>query len=133
VDGTTRWRGSQNLTWRKGKWSVGGSAYYIGKLEDSALTTNAATYQALGTLSYIGKTYESGAYVYRYIVHDTVTFNTFVSSRFAGERNAWTRDTTVRLGVVNFTDKKPPLTGGGASSIFNPLGYRRHEVDRRFA
>lgn len=124
VDGTSRVRGSANLTWQKGAWRAGVSAYYIGKYADSGATTTAAVYDSLGAPSYLSKQFDSGAYLYRYVVEDSISANTFVSYRFTRKDSKWLSDLTVRLGVVNFTNKQPPLTPGAfgfSSSVYAHL------------
>ncbi len=112
VSGTTRWRGVGNLTWRKAEWTAGLSAYYIGSFADTGAPTTATIYNNLGAPSYIARQFNDGTYTYRYRVHDIVTFNSFVSYRFNNQAAKWLRDSSVRLGVVNLTDKEPPLTSG---------------------
>jgi len=111
VDGTTRWRGSNTISWRKGQWNAAVSGYYTGSFADSA-TTTAATYNSLGAPGYISRQFDSGSYLYRYRVHDVVTFNAFVGRRFGAEAPSWLRGTGVRLSVVNLTDREPPLASG---------------------
>ncbi|MFI5335369.1 MAG: TonB-dependent receptor domain-containing protein, partial [Opitutales bacterium] len=112
VDGTTRWRGTSGITWTKGHWHAGLSAYYIGPYADSAATTTAALYTSLGAPAYLSKQFDSGGYLYRYVVSDTITYNTFASYHFPASANRWLRNTTVRVGIVNLTDKVPPLASG---------------------
>jgi len=112
VDGTSRWRGTANLTWHKAAWSAGLSAYYTGSYTDAGASTNAATYASLGNPSYLSKTFTDGAYAYRYIVHDNVTLNAFAAYRFGAEYGKWLERTSVRVGVINLADREPPLTSG---------------------
>ncbi len=111
VDGTTRWRGTGSISWRKQNWNAGFSAYYIGSFADTA-TTTAATYASLGSPGYISKQFDSGSYLYRYVAHDIVTFNAFFGRSFGAESAKWLRGSGVRIGVVNLTDREPPLTSG---------------------
>lgn len=111
VDGTTRWRGTNSISWRKGNWNASLSGYYTGRFADTAATT-AATYAALGQPSYISKQFDSGTYLYRYVVRDVVTFNASLGYRFNAEAPALLRRTSVKLGVVNLTDREPPLASG---------------------
>ncbi len=111
VGGTTRWRGTANITWRKNAWAGSLSAYYVGPWADTA-TTTAAIYTTLGEPGYISKQLDSGSFLYRYKVSDVTTFNTALSYRFSREAKHVFRSTMVRLGVVNLTDKEPPLTSG---------------------
>jgi iron complex outermembrane receptor protein len=113
--GNSRWRGSSAITWRRGNWSAGFSGYYIGSYSDSSATTTQAVYESLGRPTYLSKTFDTSAvgnYLYRYIVHDSVTFNAYVGYRFGAETNRWLRKTSVRLGVVNLRDSAPPLASG---------------------
>ncbi len=112
VNGTTRWRGTSSLSWRNANWSAGLSSYYIGSYADTGATTTAANYIALGAPRYLSKQFSDGAYLYRYRVHDTVTFNAFVQRRFAADSAKWLRKSSIRLGVVNLADKEPPLESG---------------------
>lgn len=110
-DGTTRWRGSASVSWRKGNWSAGTSAYYTGRYSDTASTT-AALYTSLGTPNYLSKTFTDNAYAYRYVIHDNVTFNAFTGYRFGANSGKWLSRSSVKVGVVNLLDRNPPLTSG---------------------
>ena len=111
TDGTTRWRGTTALNWRKGNWSAGFSAYYTGSYADTA-TVTAANYALLGSPNYISKQFDSGTYLYRYAVRDVVSFNASLGYRFKQEAPRLLRHSSIRLGVVNLTDQEPPLTSG---------------------
>ena len=138
VGGTTRWRGIGTVTWRKAAWTGTLSGYYIGAFADTGATISAAQYAALGGPSYIAKTFDSGSFVYRYIVHDVVTFNGALSYRFQRDAARLLRGTSLRLGVINLTDKEPPLAQGAfgySSSVHGPLFAGRtwtFEVTRQF-
>lgn len=138
VDGTTRLRGNANLTWSKDRWRAGVSAYYIGDYADSGATTTAANYTSLGEPSYIAKQFDSGNFLYRYVVQDSISMNTFVAYRIPKSDRKWLSDATVRLGIVNFTDEKPPLTPGAfgfSSSVYAHLFPGRTwtlDVTKRF-
>ncbi|MCX6955742.1 MAG: TonB-dependent receptor [Verrucomicrobia bacterium] len=112
VDGTTRWRGVGTVSWRKGPWGAGFSGYYTGSYADSSATTTAAVYNTLGTPKYLSRQFTDGNYAYRYRVHDVVSFNSYVSYRFNAQAAKWLRESSIRLGVVNLTDKEPPLVSG---------------------
>lgn len=114
LDGTTRWRGNASIAWRKGNWNAGVSGYYIGHFADAAASTTLANYTTLGAPIYLSRQFDSGTYLYRYVVHDIVTFNAFVGRRFGPESARWLRGSGVRLGVVNLSDREPPLTSGAA-------------------
>ena len=117
VGGNARWRGTSALSWRKDAWSGSFGAYYIGSSQDSP-TTTAAVWESLGRPSYIVRQFTNGAYAYRYLMHDSVTFNASVGYRFGATAAAWLRQTRVRLGVVNLADKAPPIASG--QSTYSP-------------
>lgn len=124
ANGTTRWRGTGNVTWRNANWSAGVSGYYIGSYADGGATTTAAVYNSLGAPKYLSKQFSDGAYLYRYRVHDTVTFNGFVQHRFGTQASPLLRRSSIRLGVVNLTDKEPPLESGNfgfSTSVYGSL------------
>lgn len=111
VGGASRWRGTTTVAWRNGNWSGSFGGYYVGSSQDGATTTQ-ALYDSLGQPSYIAKHFTEGRFVYRYLVHDFVTYNATLGYRFGGANGAWSRGVRVRLGVVNLTDKAPPLASG---------------------
>ena len=138
VDGTTRWRGTNSVSWRQGNWNAGFSAYYIGRFADTA-TTTAANYATYGEPTYIAKQFDSGTYLYRYVVHDVVTFNASLGYRFKPDApRAFLHNTSVRLGVVNLADKEPPLVSGAfgySSSVHGSLFAGRtwtFEITKQF-
>jgi len=112
VDGVSRWRGTSNLSWRKDSWSGGLGAYYIGPWQSGA-TTTAAVFESLGRPSYIAEHFTGGRKVYRYVVDSVVTFNASLGYRFGPDAARGLRNTRVRLGAINFTDKAPPLAPEG--------------------
>lgn len=114
VDGTTRWRGATSISWRKGNWNAGFSGYYTGRFADTAnpLTIGGASYALLGSPSYISKQFDSGAFLYRFVVREVVSFNASLGYRFKQEAPRLLRNSSIRLGVVNLSDKEPPLTAG---------------------
>jgi hypothetical protein len=121
------WRGTTTLSWQRDTWAAGLSAYYTGSYQDSNATTTQATYLALGSPGYIGQTFTGGAWTYRYIVHDTLTYNTYASYRLAS-KNRWLNGTTVRVGVVNVFNTKPPLSSdarGYDPAVYNNLARGR--------
>ena len=73
-------------------------------------TVTAATYTALGAPGYISKQFDSGSYLYRYVVRDVVSFNASVGYRFKQEAPRVLRNSSIRLGVINLTDREPPHT-----------------------
>ncbi len=138
VNGTTRWRGTGTVSWRNANWSSGVSGYYVGSYADGGATTTAAIYNTLGAPKYLSRQFSDGAYLYRYRVHDTVTFNAFLQRRFNAQAAPWLRGSAVRLGVVNLTDKEPPLESGAfgySSSVYGSLFQGRTwtlELTRHF-
>jgi outer membrane receptor protein involved in Fe transport len=117
VGGNARWRGTSTLSWRREAWSGALGAYYIGASQDSPTTTQ-AVWESLGRPSYIVRQFTNGAYAYRYLMHDSVTFNASVGYRFGASSPAWLRQTRLRLGVVNLADKAPPMASG--QSTYSP-------------
>jgi len=117
---TPRWRGSMSLNWRRKDWGAGLSAYYIGDYTDSGATTTQAVWDSLGDPKYIVPVFTNGTTVYRNHVADTMSYNANVSYRLR-TKNKWTNDTTIRLGVINFMNKKPPLSSD--SRGYDPAIY----------
>jgi outer membrane receptor protein involved in Fe transport len=118
--GAAIWRGTTTLTWHRAQWDAGLSAYYIGRYQDSNATTTQGIYQSLGSPGYIDPVYTGGAWVYRYVVHDSLTWNAYVSYRLR-TKNPYLRHTTVRLGVVNLLNEAPPLSSD--SRGYDPAVY----------
>ena len=144
TDGTTRWRGTGSITWRKANWTAGVSGYYIGRFvgntADIATTPaiSAATYANLGSPNYLSKQFSDGAYLYRYVIHDVVTYNAFAARRFGSESAKWLRGSSIRFGVVNLADRQPPLAPGAfgfSSTVHGSLFQGRTwtmELTRQF-
>ena len=107
--GAAVWRGTTTLSWQRQQWGAGLGAYYIGRYQDSNATTTQGVYQSLGSPGYIEPVYTGGAWTYRYVVHDSLTYNTYVTYRVAAA-NRYLNGTTVRLGVINLLNAKPPLS-----------------------
>lgn len=118
VGGDARWRGTTTLAWRNGSWAGSFGAYYIGASQDTGATTNAANWESLGHPTYLEKQFNAGTYTYRYVMHDSVTFNASLAYRFDATASEWLRRTRVRLGIVNLADKAPPLASG--QSAYSP-------------
>ena len=106
---TPDWRGSTTLTWRKKQWGAGVGMYYIASYTDVNATTTQAVWDSLGNPAYIKPVFNNGAYSYRYVVHDTKTYNVYLSYRVSSQ-NRWLNNTSLRLGVNNLFDAKPPLS-----------------------
>ena len=137
VEGATRWRGTTGVNWRKGAWNAGLSGYYIGRFADSASVT-AAVYDSLGAPKYVSKQFDSGRFLYRYVIGEVLTYNAFIGHRFGAQAPGWLRQTGVRFGVTNLADRVPPLTSGAvgySASVHGSLFPGRIwtlEITRRF-
>jgi len=118
VGGDARWRGTTTVAWRGGNWAGSFGAYYIGASQDTGATTTAAVWDSLGHPTYLEKQLNGGTYTYRYLIHDSVTFNASLAYRFGPTANEWIRRTRLRLGVVNLADSAPPLASG--QSAYSP-------------
>jgi outer membrane receptor protein involved in Fe transport len=121
--GAAVWRGTTTLSWQRQHWGAGLSAYYIGSYQDSNATTTPGLYQSLGSPGYIAQVYTGGVWTYRYVVHDSLTYNAYVTYRVSA-KNRYLNDTTLRLGVVNLLNAKPPLSSdsrGYDPGVYNVL------------
>jgi iron complex outermembrane receptor protein len=114
------WRGTTGLTWKHRQWGAGIAMYYIGHYSDAGATTTAAIYGSLGNPSYITPVFTSGAYSYRDTVHDSKSYNVFVTYKLATD-NRFLRNTSLRLGVNNVLNAKPPLSSD--SRGYDPAVY----------
>jgi outer membrane receptor protein involved in Fe transport len=124
---TPIWRGSSTVTWRKKQWGAGLGMYYIGRFTDVNATTTQAVWDSLGNPSYIQPIFNNGAYSYRYVVHDSKSYNVFVSYRIQAQ-NRWLNQTSLRLGVNNLFDAQPPLSAdsrGYEPSLYNVMARGR--------
>jgi len=123
IDGNSRVRGSAALTWTNYEWSAGLSAYYIGEYADTGASISDETYQELGQPGYV-KTVDG---VHYWKVDDTITYNAFLSKKFTSD-SMLLNDLTLRLGVKNLTDEKPPLTSdtaGYSQGVYNSVAMGR--------
>lgn len=118
VGGNSRWRGTTTIAWRSGNWAASLGAYFIGASQDTGATTTAAVWESLGRPGYLEKQFNAGTYTYRYVIHDSTTLNASFAYRFNANTSEWLRRTRVRLGVINFTDRAPPLASG--QSAYSP-------------
>jgi outer membrane receptor protein involved in Fe transport len=72
------------------------------------------------------------------VVHDTATYNAFIGRRFGAESARVLRNSSVRVGVINLADRKPPLipdAAGYSTSVYGSLLQGRTwtlEVTRQF-
>ena len=120
---TPDWRGSTTLSWRRQQWGAGLGLYYIASYTDVNATTTQAVWDSLGNPTYIKPIFNNGAYSYRYVVHDTKSYNLYVTYRFTAQ-NRWLNNTNLRLGVNNLFDAKPPLSAdsrGYDPSLYNNM------------
>ncbi len=124
---TPVWRGSTSVTWRRQQWTAGLGHYYLGRYTDVNATTTQAVWDSLGNPGYIRPVFNNGAYSYRYVVHDSNSYNVFVTYR-AGVSHRWLKHTSVRLGVNNLFDAQPPLSAdsrGYDPAIYNLMARGR--------
>ena len=124
---TPIWRGSTNLNWRRKQWSAGLGFYYIGRYTDVNATTTQATWDSLGNPSYILPVFNNGANSYRYIIHDSKSFNVYMTYRVSSQ-NRWLKNTDIRLGANNVLDAKPPLSAdsrGYDVGVYNTMARGR--------
>jgi outer membrane receptor protein involved in Fe transport len=124
---TPKWRGSATLTWRKKQWGAGLGFYYTGRFTDLNATTTATQYADLGAPGYLQPVFTNGAYSYRYVVHDSKSYNVFASYRFAA-KSRWLNQTSIRFGVNNVFNAEPPLSAdsrGYEPSLYNVLARGR--------
>ena len=110
--GAAEWRSTSNIFWRYNQWNAGLGIYYVGKTHDTGATTSEAVYESLGRPGYIEPFYTQGRTIYRRVIDSFVSYNLSVGYDFAGSRNPILRDSRIRLGIVNLTDKEPPLASG---------------------
>ncbi|RDE07497.1 TonB-dependent receptor [Sphingomonas aracearum] len=88
-----KWRGSATLTWSLGDVTVSGFAQYTGKVFDTALT------------------YPDGSY---WEITPTTTANLYAQYRFS---SGALEGSSIRLGVRNLFDTKPPLSSDGYPGV----------------
>jgi outer membrane receptor protein involved in Fe transport len=121
------WRGSTTLNWRRKNWSAGVGHYYIGHYTDVNATTTQATWDSLGNPGYIMPVFNNGSYAYRYVVHDTNSYNAFVVYRVPGQ-SRWFKGLDLRFGVNNVFNLKPPLSAdsrGYEVGLYNTIARGR--------
>jgi iron complex outermembrane recepter protein len=107
--GAAQWRSTSNVFWRNGPWNAGLGIYHVGETHDGGATTTQAVYESLGSPSYITPFFTQGRTVYRRVIDSFVSYNLSIGYQFDGSGNALLRDTRVRMGIMNLTDKEPPL------------------------
>lgn len=124
---TPKWRGGSTLSWRKNQWGAGLGFYYIARFTDLNATTTKAIWDSLGNPSYIQPVLNNGNYSYRYVIHDSKSYNFYATYRVASQ-NRWLNQMSVRLGVNNLFDATPPLSAdsrGYEPSIHNVMARGR--------
>jgi iron complex outermembrane recepter protein len=109
ASGAAKVRSTSNIFWRNGQWNAGLGIYHVGETHDSGATTTQAVYESLGRPSYIEPFFTQGRTVYRRVIDSFITYNLSVGYEFDGASFAMLRDTRLRVGVINLTDKEPPL------------------------
>lgn len=117
-----KWRGNAQLSWRRNNWSAGLGMFYVGSFTLSGVTTSQATYESLGSPTYIKPVFTNGSTVYRMVHRDTQTYNAFLSYRIdKKDTRSWLRDTSVRVGVNNLFNTEPPLSND--NNTYEPALY----------
>lgn len=111
-DGAAKIRSTTNLSWRKGPWNAGIGIYHVGKTHDTGATTTQATYESLGSPSYIEPFFTGGRTLYRLVIDPVTSYNVSLGYRFDENAPSWIGDTRVRLAISNVTDEEPPLASG---------------------
>ena len=122
-----KWRGAATLSWRRKAWDAGLGFYYIGRYTDVNATTTQVIYDSLGAPGYIQPVFNNGAYSYRYVVHDSKSYNVHAAYRISAG-NRYLNDTSIRVGVNNVLDAKPPLSAdsrGYDVSVYNTMARGR--------
>ncbi|MDH7943559.1 TonB-dependent receptor [Pseudohongiella sp. SYSU M77423] len=109
-NGAAKWRSTSNIFWRNGAWNAGLGIYHVGETHDTGATTTQAVYESLGQPDYIEPFFTQGRTVYRRVIDSFVTYNLTVGYQFDNTASPLLRDTRVRVGVINLTDKEPPLS-----------------------
>ena len=115
--GAAKWRGTTNLNWQMDGWNAGLGIYYVGRTHDSGATTTEAIYQSLGQPGYIEPFFTAGRTLYRRVIDPVVSYNLSLGYRFGENSPEWLRDTRLRLGIVNLTNKEPPLSAAGSDNF----------------
>tara|TARA_R100000306_G_scaffold44920_1_gene42926 strand:+ start:98276 stop:101395 length:3120 start_codon:yes stop_codon:yes gene_type:complete len=109
-NGAAKWRSTSNIFWRNGSWNAGLGIYHVGETHDTGATTTQAVYESMGQPGYIEPFFTQGRTVYRRVIDSFVTYNLTVGYQFDNSASPLLRDTRVRVGVINLTDKEPPLS-----------------------
>ena len=127
-----KWRGNVQLNWRRDNWSGGLGMFYVGNFTLAGVNTDRATYESLGSPSYIQPVFTNGSTVYRMVHRDTQTYNAYLSYRLdRGEVRRWLRDTSVRVGVNNLFNTEPPLSND--NNTYEPALYNTMAKGRLYS
>jgi iron complex outermembrane receptor protein len=110
---TSKWKGNETLSWRKGGFSATISGVYSTPVRTGASTT-LANYQSLGMPGYIEVITNNGSTGYFEKGMYQIQLNGAVTYRFSRESGRWLRNTTFRLGVDDLTDREPNRVTGAA-------------------
>jgi outer membrane receptor protein involved in Fe transport len=106
--------------------------FYVGNFTLAGVNTDRATYESLGSPSYIQPVFTNGSTVYRMVHRDTQTYNAFLSYRLdRGEARRWLRDTSVRVGVNNLFNTEPPLSND--NNTYEPALYNTMAKGRLYS
>lgn len=100
--GRPEWKWTGNFSWNRGPLTLGGSVRYVSAFEDNDLTDDE------------GRNWR---------VDSSTRANLFARYDFGAE-HGWLSGTSVKLGVNNVGDKRPPVAFnayGFASSVYQPL------------
>lgn len=87
IDGKPRWKWTGSLIWSKGNFQAATSARYVGNYYDTSLTYSDGSY------------WEPGS---------SLSWNGY--ARYSFTRDGWFSGTSVKLGVNNIEDKRPPIS-----------------------
>jgi hypothetical protein len=112
TNGAARWRGTTTINWDHKGFSAGLGIYYVGKTHDSGATTTQAVWESLGRPDYIEPFETAGRTLYRLVIKPYTTLNLNLGYDFEDHGPPWLQGTRLRLGIINLTDKAPPLASG---------------------
>jgi len=113
TDGNTRWKGSLTLNWKQGDWSAGWVSDYTGQTKDSFIRTTTATGPGISSEGFL-------------IVKNQWISKLSFGRQFRGQ--GWLGNSSVRVGINNLFDAKPPFALGASS---DSDGYLRGFGDPR--
>jgi outer membrane receptor protein involved in Fe transport len=116
--GAARWRTTTNISYENGPWTAGLGIYHVSKTHDTP-TVSEAVYNNLGRPSYIDPIYTNGNTVYRLVIDPVITYNLSLGYHFDSGVSPL-GDTRLRLGIVNLTNKAPPLSANSDGFGYDP-------------